>query len=85
MTTNGNARRRIATALAAALLGATFLTGVGAVSADEDRDVNPAKEEYGTTLQSNAPAVQAIPRTSDDIAVAPAQDLNLIETRDDRS
>lgn len=85
MTRTAQLRRRIAAALAAALLGATLFAGGGAVSADEDRDVNPAKEEMGTSLQTNAPVVQVIPHASDDIAIAPAQDLNLIENRDDRS
>jgi len=89
-------RRRLAIGLAGAMLGATLISGVAQVSADED--VNPASDwdrpsdrepaANSGTLVTLVTVVQSqsAPVVSDDAAVMPAQGINQIENNpDDRN
>jgi hypothetical protein len=86
-------RRRLAVALAGALLGAALISGVASVSADDDtnpkldRDAPPAQETAATAPQTSLVVVQSqnVPVVSDDAAAIAAQDSNQIDRPNDRN
>src|SRR5215471_16823355 len=86
-------RRRLAVALAGALLGASLVAGVAPVSADDDaspkldRDAPPAQDAEAPAAQTGFVAVQiqSAPVVSDDATAVPAVDSNQIDRPDDRN
>jgi hypothetical protein len=86
-------RRRLAVALAGALLGAALIAGVAPVSADGDasprldRDAPPAQETEATAPQASFVVVQiqSVPVVSDDAAAIAVLDNNQIDRSTDRN